>query len=254
MAAGSAGNGTGTGAGNGTRKAKKSVGFRPSQVLNLNPVTGTFKQYEVPTHTFNGKGDVPSSEVQAEQKKNPGAFNPVKSFNKTTYRSLTNKENQASRASFLRVKGLYGDRWVNATVAIDTYKEEKKELEKGYDSKFRELFAAQFGTNMEQSEESKFMKTIEEINEASRDVAEEVAGAEEELNLLFLYVAENFEFEDFAEKYKPFHVLYFENLELRHAAKKEFKRKIASLRAAAKKRGSTTAASEGGLRSRRRRR
>lgn len=241
-------------ASNSTKKAKKSVGFGNSQVQNLNEGAGTVVQYAVRTHNFNGEGAVPSSKVQAEQKANPNAFNPVKSYN-NTYANLTKKENRASRGSFLKIKGLYGDRWTNATVAIDTYEEEKKELEQGYVAKFRKLFTLQIGVEIDSSLGDEIIETIEEMNEVSLALTRNKLSAEEAQTQL----RENMEdgeqllgITDFANKYKPFQALFFEHHEMLRACKqrrnktlKNIKKNLAR-RKSARANGNANSGSEGG--------
>jgi hypothetical protein len=201
--------------------AQRRVAFGNSQVRNLNVAAGTVVNYGVGTHNFNGEGAAPSSRVQAEQKANPNAFNPVKRFN-NTYRSPNKKEAKASRASFLKVKSLYGDRWTDATVAIDTYAEEKEELEKGYRAKFMEIYAREIGGGIEGNLASEIVETIEEMNKVSLDLTNNKLSAEEaQVQLselmqdgeIILGVA------DFANKYKPFKALFLEHQEMHKASK-----------------------------------
>jgi hypothetical protein len=206
---------------NSTKKAKKSVVFGNSQVRNLNEGVGSVIQYAVPTHNFNGEGAVPSSRVQAEQKANPNAFNPVKRFN-NTYRSLSKKENTASKASFLKVKSLYGDRWEDATVAIDTYEEEKDELEKGYAAKFMEIYAREIGGDITGNLASEIIETIEELNRVSLDLTKNKLSAEQahaQLTELMQDGETILGVADFANKYKPFQALFLEHHEIHTASK-----------------------------------
>jgi len=124
--------------------AKKTLKFGISKVRNQLE-HGSLLEYNVETKEHNGPSAVSNSALRTSQKANPNSYqwNTSKSYENTYTMSAANKAE--SVADYQKVRGNWGNNWVNATVAINTYKETTADINRGYLSKLTRLINKNFG-------------------------------------------------------------------------------------------------------------
>jgi len=124
--------------------ARKTLKFGISKVRNQLE-HGSLVEYNVETKTHNGPPVVSNSALRVNQKANPDTYqwNASKSYANTFTISASNKAE--SVADYQKVRGDWGNNWVNATVAINTYKETTADINRGYKSKLARLINKNFG-------------------------------------------------------------------------------------------------------------
>lgn len=146
--------------------ARKTVKFGNSRVRNQLE-HGSITEYAVKTKPANGPSAISNSALRTNQKAHPDKYqwDSSKSYTNTFSVSASNKAK--SLTNHHKVRQNYGNDWVDATVALNTYKETMSELNKIYRSKLITLINKNFGN-------------------PSRDIFNEIVTYLDELNTTFV--------------------------------------------------------------------
>jgi hypothetical protein len=123
---------------------KKTLRFGNSQVRNQE-LHGNTVQYKVATKTTNGPSAVSNSAMRVNQKANPQKYqwDSSKSYTNTFDFSASNRA--TSMSNYQQIRQNYGNNWVDATVAINTYKESLADVNKMYKAKLTKHLIKDFG-------------------------------------------------------------------------------------------------------------
>jgi hypothetical protein len=123
---------------------RKTVKFGNSRVRNQLE-HGSITEYVVKTKSTNGPSAISNSALRTNQKANPDKYQWDSSKSYTNTFSLPASNKAKSLANHRKVRQNYGNDWVDATVALNTYKETMAEFNKTYRSKLIILINKNFG-------------------------------------------------------------------------------------------------------------
>jgi hypothetical protein len=123
---------------------RKTIRFGNSHVRNQ-LLNGNTVEYKVATKAANGPSAVSNSVMRVNQKANPQKYkwDSGKSYANTFTFSASNKAK--SMSNYNQIRQNYGNDWLDATVAINTYKESVADVNKTYRAKLHKLLIKNFG-------------------------------------------------------------------------------------------------------------
>lgn len=206
-------------------EGKKGVRFaNESLVRNLNLHKGAVN-YKAKTRKNNGPSSVSSSLVRVNQRANPSSYewNSNKSYS-PTYMSLSTVERKASLANHHAVRRAFKNRWVNATVARNTYKEEVEDLQNAYYNKVFEMVAMMFNDPNELIKDEIVNYLDDIIIVANRLDANNISSTEAEHQMKAIF--DNFERDTsinkdiFIKAWPTFRKFYLQNETIKQQAKR----------------------------------
>lgn len=146
--------------------------FSNSSTVRDQLLNGTLAEYSVATKAANGPSTVSNSLLRVNQKAHPNNYQWNKSKSAANTFTVSKQNAAASKANYLTVKSTYKKGWVNATVALNSYKEDLEMINNGYKSKVTEIINTHF-ENPDSERFEELVDYIEELNEITNDLSKQ---------------------------------------------------------------------------------
>lgn len=198
--------------------------FSNSSMVRDQLLNGTRAEYSVATKATNGPSAVSNSLLRVNQKANPNNYQWNKSKSAANTFTVSKKNAAASKANFLNVRQTYKNGWVNATVALNSYKEDLEMINNAYKSKVTEIINTKF-MNPDSERFAELVDYIEGLNEITLDLFKQnmtKVEADIEMNNIYIKAEESLDIkkEYFKSVYPAIAAEYMALVKLKKRAKK----------------------------------
>jgi len=212
--------------------------FSNSSTVRDQLLNGSLAEYSVGTKTTNGPSAVSNSRLRVNQKANPNSYQWNKTKSAENTYTVSRKNAAASKANMANVRQTYKNGWVNATVALNSYKEDLEMIKNGYKAKVIEIINAMFNNPDAERFES-IVDYVEELNEITLDLSKQnmtKTEAEAEMNNIYMKAEEvlDIKMEYFKQVYPLISVEYLNLVKFKNQAKKTRNNVLKTLKARVK--------------------